>query len=253
MLNFKQIINKPILIYCLILLAVLGLLVISNNSDKDGLSPDTSPSKKMEQVNQDLKYSLTDPSSPWVIVNKQYGIPTSFVPKTTIPDVKLRLSSDNEQMKVSTLASSALEELFSRAAKDNIQLRFGSGYRSAITQKSLYTGYIKEQGQAQADKSSARPGHSEHQTGLAVDIVSLDNYCFLEACWADTKEGKWLASNAHKFGFIIRYPKGKQAITGYEYEPWHLRYIGQDLAQKVYESNKTLEEYFGLSAAPNYL
>ena len=102
-------------------------------------------------------------------------------------------------------------------------------------------------GQALADTYSARPGHSEHQTGLAVDVGAISNpSCDLETCFGETIEGKWVAANAQNYGFIIRYPNGKDAITGYQYEPWHLRYVGIDAAVAIYNSGLTMDQYYGI-------
>ena len=116
-----------------------------------------------------------------------------------------------------------------------------SGFRSYSSQKSIYNNYIRQYGQVLTDTFSARPGNSEHQTGLAFDVGWIDD------TFGETECRKWLATNAHKYGFIIRYPKGKENITGYKYEPWHIRYLGIELATKVYNSGLSLEEYFGLN------
>jgi D-alanyl-D-alanine carboxypeptidase len=128
-----------------------------------------------------------------------------------------------------------------------------SGYRSYDYQVGLYNGYVKSQGQATADTQSARPGYSEHQTGLAVDIEPASKKCELDACFADTPEGKWLVANAYKYGFILRYTQDKTAVTGYAYEPWHFRYVGTPLATEMHNQNvATLEEFFNLPVAPDY-
>ena len=113
-----------------------------------------------------------------------------------------------------------------------------SGYRSYETQEKLYNKYVKKDGEKKANTYSAKPGESEHQTGLAFDIGSVDR------SFANTIEAKWLAENAYLYGFIIRYPKDKEEITGYNYEPWHLRYVGQELAKYLKKNNLTLEEYY---------
>lgn len=158
------------------------------------------------------------------IANKTYGLPSTYAPG------------------VDPTAYDAFLRMRDAASKDGINLFIKSGYRSYATQKNIYNNYVSRDGKDNADTYSARPGHSEHQLGLAFDINSLDT------SWADTAEGKWLAKNAHRFGFIIRYPKDKVAITGYMYEPWHVRYIGNALAQSVYSSGKCLEEYFGITS-----
>lgn len=134
--------------------------------------------------------------------------------------------------------------LQSDAKNEGFDLKVISGFRSYSSQKSTYNGWVNKYGQAKADTLSARPGHSEHQTGLAADINSLNQ------SWGNTDEGKWLNNNCYKYGFIIRYPYGKDHITGYIYEPWHIRYVGKDLAEKLYNDGNwiTLEEYFGIDS-----
>ena len=134
--------------------------------------------------------------------------------------------------------------LQSDAKNEGFNLKVISGFRSYSSQKSTYNGWVNKYGQAKADTLSARPGHSEHQTGLAADINSLNQ------SWGNTDEGKWLNNNCYKYGFIIRYPYGKDDITGYIYEPWHIRYVGKDLAEKLYNDGNwiTLEEYFGIDS-----
>ena len=136
----------------------------------------------------------------------------------------------------------AFEEMQAAAALDNINLFIASGYRSYDYQVELYDKYVRIDGKEQADTYSARPGHSEHQTGLTADINSADE------SFDDTPEALWLDKNCYKYGFIVRYPKGKEKYTGYEYEPWHLRYIGKEKAKIIYESGLSLEEYYGLKS-----
>lgn len=200
------------------------------------------------------QYSLNDPTSIWVIVNKPRPLnPVSYAPPDLIvPNVPLRVPG-NETMQVRKAVAEALEQLFTAAKADGLQLMLASGYRSYTYQVNLYNGYVQSQGQASADQASARPGHSEHQTGLAADIEPANKKCELEACFGQLPEGAWLASNAYKYGFIIRYPADKVPITGYEYEPWHVRYIGTPLAIELHKSDvKTLEEYFDVRGGTSY-
>lgn len=163
-----------------------------------------------------------------LVVNKTYALPSDYDPG------------------VDPTAYAALQEMFAGAREEGISLWVASGYRSYATQKWLYNNYVSMDGKAAADTYSARPGHSEHQTGLAFDL----NYV---ADWfANTKEGVWLAENSWKYGFIIRYQKGKEGITGYKYEPWHVRYIGKEAAQAVFESGLCLEEYLGIDSVYSY-
>ena len=125
-----------------------------------------------------------------------------------------------------------------------LNLWIQSGYRSYTLQQKLYNNYVSRDGVEAADRYSARPGHSEHQTGFAFDLNTItDSFQY-------TDEGKWVNENAYKYGFILRYPKGKEFITGYKYESWHLRYVGKDLATILYNNGNwiTLEEYYNLTS-----
>lgn len=160
-----------------------------------------------------------------LIANKTYALPSNYG-QGLLPEL-----------------NNAFSKLKSAASVEGVELKIISGFRSYNSQKSIYNNYVKRDGKTQADTYSARAGHSEHQTGLAIDVNSL-NFDF-----ADTKEGQWLQNNAYKYGFIIRYPKDKENITGYRYEPWHLRYIG-DLSKELYNGGDwiTLEEYLGITS-----
>ena len=121
-----------------------------------------------------------------------------------------------------------------------------SAYRSYKTQKALFDYYVKRDGYAKARTYSAIPGTSEHQTGLAIDVSGSNGKCAAASCFANTKEASWLKKNCGKYGFIIRYPKGKEKITGYKYEPWHLRYVG-NISTPIQTNGITLEEYLHVS------
>ena len=185
-------------------------------------------------------YSIKSPGDLLVIANKNNALASSYVP-SKLRNVNVTRKSSTSTRMVDG-AASALESLFAGAKKSGIQLGAFSGYRSYKDQQAAY-------GKYKDDSISARPGHSEHQTGLAQDVVSAakvngDGSNVLVQSYGTTKEGKWLAANAHKYGFIIRYPKGKEKITGYSYEPWHIRYVGKDVAAKLYAQNWTLEEAY---------
>jgi D-alanyl-D-alanine carboxypeptidase len=200
------------------------------------------------------QYSLTDPYSIWVVVNKPLPLkPIDYAPSDLVaPDVPLRVPG-NESMKVRKAPAAALEKMFADAKAAGLNLMLASGYRSYSYQVGLYNGYMKSQGQASADQTSARPGHSEHQTGLAADIEPASKVCELEICFGQLPEGKWLAENAYKYGFIIRYTEDKVAVTGYEYEPWHVRYVGASLAAELQKTGvKTLEEFFGVRGGKTF-
>ena len=158
-----------------------------------------------------------------LIVNKIYTLPSDYNPG------------------VNKEAYAALNALQADATNNGYSMGLISGFRSYTTQKRIYERNVASKGYNNSDFASARPGHSEHQSGLAFDVGQL-KYTF-----GDTPAGKWLAANCHKYGFIIRYPKGKTDITGYNYEPWHIRYLGVDLATEIYNKGITLEEYLGVN------
>lgn len=150
-------------------------------------------------------------------------------------------------------ASAALDRLMNTSANAGAPMNTVSGFRSYATQVGLYNSYVAQYGQATADTISARPGFSEHQTGLVMDIGNPNAACALSACFANTPAGAYAAANAWRYGFIIRYPNGYTDITGYAYEPWHLRYVGVYVSTDMHNRGfRTLEQYFGLSAAPSY-
>ncbi len=208
------------------------------------------PEQQPEELGFDVnKHSIDEPGSPWWIVNRERPLPDGYVPPDlTVPSVRLRLDSSAEQMQFSQQATPAVEAMFAAAQDDGIELVFGSGYRSESLQRQFYESYVERDGQEAADRYSARPGTSEHQTGLAVDVTSPSLTCHLEICFEDTPQGEWVAENAHEYGFIIRYLDDKEHITGFQYEPWHLRYVGEELATELYESNQTMEEFFDVVA-----
>ncbi|UTG99713.1 D-alanyl-D-alanine carboxypeptidase family protein [Macrococcoides canis] len=161
-----------------------------------------------------------------LIVNKKIGLPADFNP------------GENRYARMK------LNQMIKDAKNDKQSLVVRSGYRTYQMQDKLYKAYKAQD--ANADTYSARPGHSEHQTGLAFDIGSVESARDFTISFGDTTEGEWLAQNAHTYGFIIRYPEGKTHITGYQYEPWHVRYVGTKIAQEIFNKKITLEEYLGL-------
>lgn len=214
----------------------------------------TSSSTAAKSFNK-TQYSLTDPTSIWVVANKQRPLsPKTYAPADlVVPTIPLAATTSMEKQ-VRQVTATALEQMVAAAKQDGAQLNLQSGYRSYNFQVSLYGRYVKEQGQSVADSQSARPGYSEHQTGFAADLGSVPHpECDVTECFGTTLEGKWLAANAYKYGFIIRYPQNMQSTTGYIYEPWHVRYVGTALATEMHNTGvQTLEQFFGLSAAPDY-
>ena len=189
---------------------------------------------------------LKDPSSLTALVNKNFQLPCSYVPNDLVLlDVPLyNNSSSNLANYMRSEAAVALKKMFNAAkAEKGYKLVARSGYRSYKTQESLYNNYVSNKGQVWADTYSARPGHSEHQTGLAIDITSPTVNNSLSDSFGTTAEGKWVAQNAHRFGYILRYPQGRKSEVGYEYEPWHLRYVGVEIATEIYNSGLIYEDY----------
>ncbi|MCC5894758.1 MAG: M15 family metallopeptidase [Alkalibacterium sp.] len=184
-----------------------------------------------------------EPSSIKALVNKQYGLPEDYAPDDLVTVDVPTVLENPEVRQLREEAADALKEMFDAAQEDELYLHARSGYRSYQTQVQLYNSYVSNHGEEAANRYSAQPGHSEHQTGLGMDVTSESANLQLTEAFGDTPEGKWVEDHAHEFGFIIRYPQGKEEITGYQYEPWHLRYLGEELAAEVYESGLTYEEY----------
>jgi zinc D-Ala-D-Ala carboxypeptidase len=198
-------------------------------------------------------YSINDPTSIWAIVNKGRDLDSNYVPPDLVnPKVPLRLSPEVSEMHVRKQAATALEQMFAAADQQNIHLMLASGYRSYNEQTDLYSNYAATQGKGYADSSSARPGHSEHQLGLAADLEPASRNCEVDPCFANTPEGQWLSANSYKYGFIIRYTNTQQNLTGYEYEPWHVRFVGAALAGQIHRTGQTLEQFFNLPAYTDY-
>ena len=188
---------------------------------------------------------VENPEAIDVLVNRINNLPDTYVPEDLVKITELpTILSNPEVNQLREPAYEALKSLFSAANEAGYDLYARSGYRSYKTQVSLYSSYVANHGQTAADTFSAKPGQSEHQTGLSMDITCEAMNFQLDDTFGATEEGKWVSENAHKYGFIIRYPKGKEDITGYMYEPWHIRYLGIELATDVYESGLTLEEFF---------
>jgi len=216
------------------------------DAKQEAVTPET-----IEDNPQTEPPKATTPSTAWpvaltdeqansltVVVNKKHKLPQDYVPALK--------SVSGGQMRPEAIG--ALTRLLNDAETMGLSIKIVSSYRSFNTQVSTYNKWVQQSGQTAADTFSARPGHSEHQTGLAVDLGNSNDLCSLETCFGDSAAGKWLAVYAVDYGFIIRYEKGKDSITGYQYEPWHLRYVGESVAAAVAASGKTLDEYYGVEA-----
>ncbi|QGQ95332.1 D-alanyl-D-alanine carboxypeptidase family protein [Paenibacillus psychroresistens] len=191
------------------------------------------------------KKVVTDAEDVAVVVNKQRSLPDNYIPADlVVPEIPFIFKEIIEKRMLRSVAAKALEQLVAQAETENIHLFGVSGYRSYVTQKSVYNGNVQDKGSVEANKISAIPGQSEHQTGLAIDLTNNVPEDQLVESFGDSKEGKWLAAHAADYGFIIRYLNGKESLTGYAYEPWHIRYVGKDIAEEIYADQLTLEQYF---------
>lgn len=204
------------------------------NNDKDTNTNKTSNGFKIETID-----GVTYVDG-YMIVNKTYPLPEDYVPENT----HIEVSSSNCQECIINEAYDAYQEMRSDASSQGLSLWIASGYRSYTYQSKLYDMYVNNRGKEAADTFSARPGYSEHQSGYAFDLNSVSD------AFATTKEGVWINDNCYKYGFILRYPKDKEDETGYKYESWHLRYVGTELAEKLYNNGDwiTMEKYFGLTS-----
>lgn len=175
-----------------------------------------------------------------VLCNKYYQLSSDFTPNDLVEVQSSYHVSDGKEYKLRKEAYDAFKDMADAASKEGLSLKIVSAYRSNTFQANLYNKYVAANGKEEADRFSARPGHSEHETGLAIDINDVSQ------AFEKTDEFKWLSDNAHLYGYILRYPKGKEHLTGYMYEPWHYRYLGIDLATKVKTSGLTYDAYYAM-------
>ncbi len=175
-----------------------------------------------------------------LIANKSYSLPKTFIPQ----DPDQPVNADRSSTCLDKTLMSAWRTMQKDATAQGLNIYIASGYRSYNYQVNVYNRYVSSDGKAAADTYSSRPGYSEHQTGLCFDLNSIED------SFQYTNEGKWVNDNCYKYGFCIRFPKGKDKFTGYKYESWHLRYVGVDLATKLYNNGDwlSLEEYFGITS-----
>lgn len=195
-------------------------------------------------------FDLDDPNSITVVVNKQRPLqPADWAPGDLV--MPQGIPNTNGQP-LRAAAAAALQQMHQEASSAGVPFIITSAYRDYGLQTNLFNSYAARDGIAAAETYSARPGHSEHQTGLAADLDDGSGCAFM-ACFGQTTTGLWLRENAYRYGFILRYDDGQQPVVGYIYEPWHFRYVGVDVAAGMREAGiRNLEEYFGLPAAPSY-
>lgn len=204
-------------------------------------------SKIITDINSNLdktKYEDTEKTNikddNLMLVNKYYYLTEDYEPDDLVTLTSKYNTGVNSKMRKE--AANQFMKMSDAATLDNITIKNASGYRSYNYQVNLYNKYVERDGKKAADTYSARPGFSEHQTGLTSDINQIDN------SFENTDAFKWLQDNAYKYGFILRFPKDKEDVTGYQYEPWHYRYVGEYVAEKMHDENLTLEEYYAYYA-----
>lgn len=187
-------------------------------------------------------YEIIEPDNLLLLIKKGFVLPDNYEPNDlTVPNIPI--APDNSHNKLRKAASEALETMYQDALKEDYHLVLNSGYRSFKEQQEIYDEYFKRYDEVTASGLVAVPGSSEHQLGLGVDLTSQSVIDKQRMVFGDTKEYQWVVKNAYKYGFILRYPKNRSNITGTANEPWHLRYVGKDVAKVIYDNNWTLEEY----------
>lgn len=212
-------------------------------------APSSSPTATAAAGFDRTKHSVDDPSSIWVVVDKQRPLqPKSWVP----PDLVTPAVPHTNVPQLRRVAANALVAMFAGAKQDGITLVSLSAYRPYATQRSIFDRNLATLGRAKTLQLTAKPGFSEHQTGLADDLGDGSS-CDLQVCFESHPAAKWLAKNSWRYGWILRYPLGDTAITGIQTEPWHFRYIGKAAAKQMHATGvKTLEQFFGLPDSPDY-
>jgi len=190
----------------------------------------------------------------FVVVNKQRPLdPIDYTPETVV--VSSEFLDNGRDIELAPVAAEAMINMGKAAVDEGIgKLKLNSGFRSYEYQAELFIAKIGQYGEAEALERSAKAGHSEHQTGLAIDVSKPSEGCEIMQCFGNTEAGIWVAENAWRFGYLVRYEQDQTPITGYTYEPWHLRYVGKELAERYKMGDyKTLEEFWGLPPAADYL
>lgn len=212
--------------------------------EKDPLYPYINKQNKLVEKNG-IQY-IENEENILVLANKDYSLQPTYTPPDLVrPNVTFSFGDEKiEKAQMRKEAGTALEEMFQAANENGHKLFAVSGYRSYKRQQEVFQAEVNSKGDAKAREAVAYPGTSEHQTGLAMDISSESQSYELTDAFGNTPEGKWLKENAHNYGFILRYMKGREDITKYQYESWHYRYVGKDAATIIHENDWTLEEFF---------
>lgn len=209
------------------------------SEDQNGQSGYPTP----DNPNRDKALTKAEEKGLLILVNKDHPIDQDYKPDDLTEVKYYAPDRDKAARYMRAEAAEAFDMLVDKAAEEGVVIKMTTAYRSYNFQKILFDSYVEKEGVDKANTYSAKPGQSEHQTGLSVDVSSPSVDYQLSNDYGKTTEGKWLADNAYRFGFILRFPQGKENITGYQYEPWHIRYVGLTAAKEIYEQGLTLEEY----------
>ncbi len=253
--------KKVMALLLIILIGVMGIAFLEDRKQvlEEEAEPSPTPSPTVMTVvvtmppEPEELPDFYDTDSLLIVANKTHKLPDGYEPSDlTRPNV-----ASSADWMLREPAARALEEMFAAAESDGIHMVLGSAYRSEAYQRQLWNNYAAQYSPERADRISSRPGYSDHQTGLAVDIVQGMNTGLgtdFNETFENTPEAKWLHEHAQEYGWIMRYPKGKEEITGYAYEPWHFRYIGKEYAEAVYAVDEweTFEEYFNVEGGTEY-
>lgn len=245
---------KKIFALLLALAMVISLAACGAENGQGGTAASAKPDENEPEITEPEN---TDPEPSWwetnvlgnpdlILVNKTHPVEEDYRPDDMVTierHVEGVGNADTHQMR--KVAADALNEMFDAAESEGIFLKLRTGFRSYNYQKNLFESYVKNHGEEEANRFSARPGQSEHQSGLACDVGGKSQGYALSYEFGNTEEGKWLRAHCAEYGFILRYLEEKEDITGYVFEPWHIRYVGAEHAQKMMDENMTLEEYLG--------
>lgn len=230
----KKIFIIILLVICIILFTDKCDIKINYEIQNNDVVKQTENGVKLKTIDDNTHKLILDPNDIRVCVNKQNALSSDYEPQDLV-QLNIRFLNADFLARLRNEAAINLEKMFKQAENEGIYLYGVSGYRSYSYQQEIY-----EPG----NNYSAAPGMSEHQSGLSIDLSNESIGCNLIEEFGESPEGVWLKNNSYKYGFIIRYPKDKENVTGYPYEPWHIRYVGNELALKLTELNLTMEEYF---------
>ena len=259
-----KIINKLIIAICVVLLGIgIGTYVLSDTADEtqnnagqeygnEAIDPGNENYSEDENQERETGFIISEAlqsdidAGYLILVNREFGLERDYSPDD-LAGIRYYASDRTPEARfMRATAAEAFHNMVEEARRYGIEFVMTTAFRTYAFQSVLYNNHVANHGQAAADRFSARPGHSEHQTGLAVDISAASVNYRLTVAFADTDEGRWIADNAFRFGFISRYPDGTEDITGFQFEPWHLRYVGLPAAEYIHTQGIVLEEYLYL-------